>query len=47
MKNGFVIFASILAGLWLLSDPRCNRGCRTGAEHLIEHGIDDLLAGLS
>lgn len=47
MKNGFAIFASIVAGLWLLSNPGCNRGCRTVAEHFIEHGIADLLAGLS
>jgi hypothetical protein len=35
----------MLAG-FLLSRPRCNRGCRTVAQHLIEHGLDDFLGGL-
>ena len=36
-----------LFGLWLLnSKPQCNRGCRTVAEHLLEHGITDVVVGL-
>lgn len=35
-----------LFGLWLLSRPKCHRGCRTMAEHLVTHGVDELLAGL-
>jgi len=27
-------------------NPNCNRGCRTLAEHLVSHGVDDLLAAL-
>lgn len=48
MKNQFA-WALLLAGLGvvLLSDPTCERGCRTVAEHLLSHGIDDFLAGLS
>jgi hypothetical protein len=33
-------------GLWLASNPICDRGCKTVAEHLIEHGISDFIAGL-
>jgi hypothetical protein len=36
----------LLAAGWLLSNPRCSRGCRTMAQHLAEHGIDDFLTGL-
>jgi len=36
----------IAAGVLLSMNPRCNRGCRTLAQHLIEHGIDDFIAGL-
>jgi hypothetical protein len=32
--------------LLLLSRPNCNRGCRTVAEHLLTHGLDELLGGL-
>lgn len=27
-------------------NPNCNRGCRTLAEHLVSHGVDDVLAAL-
>jgi|HubBroStandDraft_1064217.scaffolds.fasta_scaffold60236_2 hypothetical protein len=37
---------SVLFAMWLASNPRCNRGCRTMAEHLLEHGIDEFVAGL-
>jgi len=36
----------LLLGGWLLSSPRCNRGCQTMAQHLLDHGIDDILGGL-
>jgi hypothetical protein len=37
----------LLLGIgWLLaSDPKCNRGCRTVAQHLASHGIDDIIGG--
>jgi len=38
---GLVVLAS-----WLLSNPRCNRGCKTVAQHLLDHGLDDFLGGL-
>jgi len=37
------VVGGIAFGLVLLSSPRCNRGCRTLAEHLITHGIDELV----
>jgi len=30
----------------LTRSPNCSRGCRTLAEHLVSHGVDDLLATL-
>jgi hypothetical protein len=33
-------------GYLMLSDPRCNRGCKSVAEHLMSHIIDDLIGGL-
>jgi hypothetical protein len=30
----------------LASNPRCNRGCKTVAQHLAEHAIEDFLGGL-
>jgi hypothetical protein len=38
-----MIFGGIAFGLFLLSSPKCNRGCKTLAEHLITHGIDELI----
>jgi hypothetical protein len=38
---GLLLFAVILA-----SRPSCNRNCRTMAEHLVEHGITDIVAAL-
>jgi hypothetical protein len=35
--------AVILIGAVLLSDPKCNSGCRTLAQHLVNHGVDGLL----
>jgi hypothetical protein len=45
-KQAGIILGSVLFGLWLLSDPHCRRECRTLAQHLVEHGIDEFLAGL-
>jgi hypothetical protein len=41
-----LILGSILFGALLLSDPHCKRGCRTVAQHLIEHGLDEFLTTL-
>lgn len=49
MKNEKILLASlgfILIGILLASRPNCARGCKTLAEHLIQHGLDDLIAGL-
>jgi hypothetical protein len=35
-----------MAGLWLISDPQCRRGCKTVAQHLVEHGIGDFFGTL-
>jgi hypothetical protein len=35
-----------VAAVVLASNPRCNRGCKTLAQHLAEHGIEDFLGGL-
>jgi glycerol dehydrogenase-like iron-containing ADH family enzyme len=45
-SNIMIGLALGIAGLLLLSNPRCPRGCRTVAEHLITHGLEDLIAGL-
>jgi hypothetical protein len=38
----------VLLGIgWLLSrSPNYNRGCKTVAQHLTSHGLDDLIGGL-
>lgn len=41
-----VIVGTILVGLLLLSNPHCTRGCRTVGEHLIDHALDEFIAGL-
>jgi len=48
MKNETVLTLLVVGGLGyvLLSNPRCNRGCRTIAEHLLSHAIDDFITGL-
>lgn len=45
-KAFVVIGGTVLVGALLLSDPNCKRGCRTFAEHLVEHGIQDFLSSL-
>lgn len=36
----------VVLGFLLLMRPDCKRGCRTVAQHLVEHGLEDLIAGL-
>ncbi len=45
-KAFLVIGGTVLVGALLLSDPRCKRGCRTVAEHLVQHGIQDFFTTL-
>ena len=46
-QNQFLVWAGVaVAGFWLASNPRCNRGCKTVAQHLAEHAIGDFLGGL-
>jgi hypothetical protein len=33
----------LCVGALLLSNPRCDRGCRTVGEHLITHGVEAIL----
>lgn len=45
--NQFLVLVGLgVLGLWMLSNPRCNTGCKTVAEHLLTHVIDDMLGGL-
>ncbi len=37
-----IAFWIFVAGVVLLLDPRCTRGCRTLAEHLVSHGLERL-----
>lgn len=47
-KKLLVISVSIVLGLYLLSNPRCNGGCKTVAQHLLFHdGLDGLLGVLA
>lgn len=45
-KTFLVIGGTVLVGALLLSDPHCQRGCRTVAEHLVEHGVQDFFTTL-
>jgi hypothetical protein len=36
----------VTLGIVLSSRPNCNRGCRTLAEHLAQHGVQDIVATL-
>jgi len=45
-QSGLLVLAMIGTGVLLLQNPRCNRGCKTIAQHLIEHGIQDFLGVL-
>lgn len=33
-------------GIALVSYRKCNRGCQSLAQHLIEHGVSDIVLGL-
>jgi hypothetical protein len=42
-----IIGAALVGAGWLLTrNPNCSQGCQTVAQHLLNHGIDDLLTGL-
>jgi hypothetical protein len=41
--TGVGLFA---VALILASRPTCNRGCQTLAEHLIQHGMNDIVDAL-
>jgi hypothetical protein len=45
-QNGLLLLAVIGTGVLMLQNPRCTRGCKTIAQHLIEHGIEDFLGVL-
>lgn len=47
-QQQLVVVGAVLVGVGLVlsSDPNCNKGCKTIAQHLLDHGIGDLLAGL-
>ena len=43
----FVTGVSLLVlGVMWASYKNCNRGCQSFAEHLIEHGLQDIVAAL-
>jgi len=45
VDRSLLIYAALVViGLWLLSKPRCNRGCKTVAEHLLTDGLDGFIA---
>lgn len=45
-KKLFVAGGIIFIGILMLSDPQCDRGCRTVAEHLLDHGIEEFMTKL-
>ncbi len=45
-QTAVVGVALAILAIWLLKRPNCNRGCKTVAEHLLSHGLDDILSGL-
>lgn len=46
--SDLVVLGAVLIalGILLASNPRCDRGCQTVAEHLIKHGLRDFFLGL-
>lgn len=45
-KNGSAILLglfAVAATIYLMSDPRCGRGCKTILEHLLTHELEALL----
>ncbi len=41
-RRSLRLMLALLVGAYLLSDPRCDRGCKTLAGHLLTHGIEGL-----
>ena len=35
-----------VGAILLLKNPRCNRGCKNLAQHILSHGVDDILGAL-
>ena len=47
IDDRLIFWLMIIAfGLLLLRNPRCNRGCKSVAEHLLTHGLDEFLGPL-
>src|SRR5882724_3469113 len=46
MKNLAVPLGFLAVGILLMSNPNCRKGCRTVAEHLVNHGLEDFIKGL-
>ena len=45
-KNGNTILLglfAVAATIYLMSDPRCSKGCKTILEHLLAHELELLL----
>jgi hypothetical protein len=42
-QHTLMLLGGVALGLWLLSNPRCNRGCQTLAEHLLSHSLEALI----
>lgn len=47
-QQQMIVAGAVAIGFALLlsSSPNCNKGCKTLAQHLLDHGFDDLLGGL-
>jgi hypothetical protein len=42
--NTVLLSLLLIAGtIYLMSDPRCGRGCKTVLEHLLSHELEALL----
>jgi len=46
MKNLAIPLGFLAVGILLMSNPNCRKGCRTVAEHLVNHGLEDFIKGL-
>ena len=46
MKQLIIGGFCIVSAIALLRRPKCNRGCKTLAEHLLTDGLDEILAGI-
>lgn len=47
-QESVLIWTGVAAAgfFWLASNPNCKRGCKTVAQHLAEHALEDFLGGL-